>query len=802
MHIMTVALSLFAGAGWQFLDNNGNPLSGGLVHVYLAGTTTPTPTYTSSTGSTQNTNPIVLDSAGRPPEQIWTDPLLNYKFTVSTSASVLIRTYDNIRSPFDLENLVFVQAGTGAVEQNAQDKMRQLFTVLDFGAVGNNSTDDTVNIQKAIDACPTGGTLIFNAGYTFYCGSRLVINKAMTISAYGATVRFNGTRSGGQNNDAISITASNVKILGGTWKEVAPTTNSGDYGITFYGVENDSVTPPTYIENVGIQDATIVDWQGESVIFRMCQNFYVTNCDISNIGYAGVQALSSNQGVISNNRIGDIHPTGVVGSFDNAYGIAITCNSNGNTVGRPLSHDVTVTGNYVYNVKTWEGIDTHGGYNISVVGNTVRNCRAGIALVSYVGGATTAQDAGARRCAVTGNTIENDPLIYPSRDGMSYGIVADGDVGVGGDTGDGVVISGNTLTYCGGKNSTESLGAIEGILINALVVSGNSISESGSNAIMLFSCANSLVDSNSIWEIEPFNAASFPAATATFSGNPTAADTITLNGVVCTFVATPSAINSNTAINVLIGASQADTITNLQNILVTARDTGTASVMPNGLLQFTSFSNDGTAFVVTYRYPTRMLSTSWTVSESSSVISWSGANLSIPSDDRGAGIRTETLSGSAVAPTGQISNNFIRNPSASGIAIRGICAVSDTEISYRGNALSGVGVLYDLEGSAVLTCGSVSNLFENSVTYDLPSIAAGATYEFYIPQPTAIAIGASVSVFPSRYLNGLIMSVQPQSDASIVQLYNPTAGAINLASTRFTYKYEQLRNDGNYGELN
>ena len=713
---------------------------------------------------------------------------------------MLIRTYDNILSPFDLENLVFVQAGTGAVEQNAQDKLRQLFTVLDFGAVGNNSTNDTINIQKAIDACPTGGTLIFNAGYTFYCASRLVINKAITISAYGATVRFNGTRSGGLQNDAISVTSSNVKIMGGTWKEVAPTTNSGPYGISFYGVENDSVTPPTYIENVGIQDATIVDWQGESVIFRMCQNFYFTNCDVSNIGYAAIQTLSSNQGVISNNRIGDIHPTGVVASGDNAYGIAVTCNSSGNTVGRPLSHDVTVTGNYVYNVKTWEGIDTHGGYNISITGNTVRNCRSGIALVAYTG-AAAANDAGARRCTVTGNAIDNDPLIFVARNGLTYGIVIDGEVRVGGDTGDGVTVSGNTLTFCGGKNSTESLGAIEGISINNLVISGNSINESGSNAIMLFSCANSLVDSNSIWQIDPFNAASFPAATATFSGNPTAADTITLNGVVCTFVATPSAINSNTAIDVLIGADQAATITNLQTILVTARDTGTASVMPNGLLQFTSFSNDGTAFVVTYRYPTRMLSTSWTVSESSSVIAWSGANLSIPPDDRGAGIRVEQLSG-GVSPTGQISNNFIRNPTASGIAIRGICAVADTEISYRGNSLSGVGVLYDLEGSAVLTCGSVSNLFENFVTYDLPSISAGATFEFYLPYPTSAASGASVTVSPTRYLNGLIMSVQPQSDAAIVQLYNPTAGAIDLASTRFTYKYEQLRNTGNYGELN
>ena len=688
----------------------------------------------------------------------------------------------------------------GSVPYPVCKKLEQIVSVMDFGAVGNNVTNDTTAIQLAIDATPTGGVLYFPAGYTYYCASRLIINKAMTISAYGATIRFNGTRSGGLQNDAVSITSSNVKIMGGTWKEVAPTTNSGPYGFAFQGVENDSVTPPTYIENVGIQDATIVDWQGESVIFRMCQNFYFTNCDVSNIGYAGVQTLSSNQGVISNNRIGDIHPTGSVGSGDNAYGIAVTCNSSGNTVGRPLSHDVAVTGNYVYNVKTWEGIDTHGGYNISVTGNTVRNCRSGIALVAYVG-AAAANDSGARRSTVTGNAIENDPLIFVARNGLTYGIIVDGDVRAGGDTGDGVTVSGNTLTFCGGKNSTESLGAIEGITINNLVVSGNSINESGSNAIMLFSCENSLVDSNSILQIDPFNAASFPTATATFSGNPTAADTITLNGVVCTFVATPSAINSNTAIDVLIGANQAATITNLQTILVTARDTGTASVMPNGRLQFSTFSNDGTAFVVTYGYPTRMLSTLWTVSESSSVIAWSGANLSIPSDDRGAGIRIEELSGGAT-PTGQISNNFIRNPTASGISIRGICAVSDTEISYRGNSLSGKGVLYDLDGSAVLTCGSVSNLFENFVTYDLPSISAAATFEFYLPYPTSAASGASVSVFPNRYLNGLIMSLQPQTSNVIVQLYNPTAGAINLASARFVYKYEQLRNDGNYGELN
>jgi hypothetical protein len=799
---MAVNLSALAGAGQQFFNDSGVPLAGGKLYSYAAGTTTPQATYTSSSGSTAHTNPIILNSAGRVATgEIWLTVGSNYKFVLYTSTDVLIATWDNITGvTSNAVGITYDPAGTGAVATTVQTKLRENVSVRDFGAVGDNVTNDTDAIQLAINATPTGGLLYFPAGYTYYCASRLVVNKAMTISAYGATIRFNGTRSGGYQNDAISITASNVKILGGTWKEVAPTSNVGDYGITFYGVENNSVTPPTYIENVGIQDATIVDWQGESIVFRMCQNFYVVNCDISNIGYSGVTTLSSNQGVISNNRIGDLHPTGVIGSGDNAYGIAITCNGSGNTVGRPVSHDVAVTGNYVYNVKTWEGIDTHGGYNISVTGNTVRNCQTGIAMVAYPG-AVAANDAGVRRSAVVGNSIENDPLIFVSRNGLQRGIVIDGQVRAGGDTGDGITVSGNSLTYCGGKNVDESLGAIECLQINNCVVTGNSINEAGSNGIVLFSCANSLVDGNSIWQIDPFNTTAFPTATATFSGNPTAADTITLNGVVCTFSASPSAINSNTAINVLIGANQAATITNLQTILVTARDTGTASVMPNGRLQFASFSNNGTAFVVTYRYPTRMLSTNWTVSDSSSVIAWSGANLSIPSDDNGAGIRIEQLSGGE-APTGQISNNFIRNPNSSGISIRGICQVSDSEIIYRGNSLSGKGVLYDLEGSGVLTCSSVSNLFESDVTYDLPSISAGSAYEFYVPYPTSQASGASLSIFPNRYLDGLIISVQVQTGNAIVQLYNPTAGAINLASTRFTYKYEQLRDFGNYGEMN
>jgi len=93
---MSVSLSPLAGAGWQFFDNNGVPLAGGLLYTYVAGTTTPTATYTSDNGATANANPIVLDSAGRTPSQVWLTDGTTYKIAVYTSTNVLVRTWDNM----------------------------------------------------------------------------------------------------------------------------------------------------------------------------------------------------------------------------------------------------------------------------------------------------------------------------------------------------------------------------------------------------------------------------------------------------------------------------------------------------------------------------------------------------------------------------------------------------------------------------------------------------------------------------------------------------------------------------------
>jgi hypothetical protein len=87
----------------------------------------------------------------------------------------------------------FKQAGTGAVDRTALDKMRELVSVKDFGAVGDGVADDTAAIQAAI---ATGRTVWFPGHSTYRITSPLVANQSW-IQDVGAIIRWDGANSSG-----------------------------------------------------------------------------------------------------------------------------------------------------------------------------------------------------------------------------------------------------------------------------------------------------------------------------------------------------------------------------------------------------------------------------------------------------------------------------------------------------------------------------------------------------------------------------------------------------------------------------
>ena len=189
---MTVSLSSLGGAGWQFFDANGVPLSGGKLYTYEAGTTIPAPTYTSSSGNTTNANPIVLDSAGRPPEQIWLESDQSYKFVLETASAVLVWSKDNIpgivgSAGFDAADIPYLPPFPGALTTGytVEDKLAQTVSVKDFGAVGDGVTDDTAAFQAALDS----GYPVFIPGATYALTAELTsTNKPVAIYTDGGAI--------------------------------------------------------------------------------------------------------------------------------------------------------------------------------------------------------------------------------------------------------------------------------------------------------------------------------------------------------------------------------------------------------------------------------------------------------------------------------------------------------------------------------------------------------------------------------------------------------------------------------------
>lgn len=76
----------------RFFDANGNPLAGGKLFSYIAGTSTPKVTYLDFAG-TPNTNPVILDANGEANVRITTG---YYKFVLKDANDVVLDTVDQV----------------------------------------------------------------------------------------------------------------------------------------------------------------------------------------------------------------------------------------------------------------------------------------------------------------------------------------------------------------------------------------------------------------------------------------------------------------------------------------------------------------------------------------------------------------------------------------------------------------------------------------------------------------------------------------------------------------------------------
>lgn len=99
----------------RFFTNSGAPCAGCQVFTYQAGTTTPQASYSDSTGTVQNPNPVILDSNGYAP--IWISGA--YKIVLEDASNNIIWTADQIQDFFTFNNITSTSTSSVAVSNNS-----------------------------------------------------------------------------------------------------------------------------------------------------------------------------------------------------------------------------------------------------------------------------------------------------------------------------------------------------------------------------------------------------------------------------------------------------------------------------------------------------------------------------------------------------------------------------------------------------------------------------------------------------------------------------------------------------------
>lgn len=175
----------------QFLDAAGVPLAGGKLYTYVAGTTTPQATYTDSTGSTPNSNPVVLDSRGE--ANVWLGEA-TYKFKLTDANDVEIWTVDYISAPTTSVSAVL----TGNVTISSDSSGPAL-------KITQTGTGDVMRVQDSAD--PDSTPFVINAAGLVGLGT-VAPAEALDIDNNGK-IQFS---SAGTARTIISADATNSTI--------------------------------------------------------------------------------------------------------------------------------------------------------------------------------------------------------------------------------------------------------------------------------------------------------------------------------------------------------------------------------------------------------------------------------------------------------------------------------------------------------------------------------------------------------------------------------------------------------------
>lgn len=398
---------------------------------------------------------------------------------------------------------------------------RTTLDVVNYGAVGNGSTNDATAIQAALDAANSagGGVVIFPPGKTYAITTFLTVYDNTTIWAYGATIKSTGNTGLLRNFTGSETFAgyaghSHIQVFGGTWDA-----NASDGVNGTVTAETDAINF-VHCTDITVRDATITNVSSAHALeFNSTDGGRAINCRF--LGYRDNSGTSSRQ--FSEAIQIDIAVSGSssIGLFDGTpskniivSGCYFAASSRLGTFGRAVGSHTIAAATY------YDGI-------------TITNNRVDGAIQQGIYG------YGWRRAVITANTVTGTGLAgievtIPDPSSVGYSLaptgigIADNVVetiaddsgirvlGFSGALFNSVRIDGNTvhpgtgaangihMEYCtrpGATGNTVQASASTGILAqhcDGAQIVGNTVLSSASNGINITDCVGAQISSNTV----------------------------------------------------------------------------------------------------------------------------------------------------------------------------------------------------------------------------------------------------------------------------------------------------------------